>query len=213
MSAFQRKLLLVGAVAVAAALLAIVGLDWFHARMQLANGGTAKLDIGLRTFRSCMDGHCEAHRIGTESGFGLFARFTYWVGILYTIVVAIQVGSRIVMGRALHQPMTTIGIMLGVMALGGLIVCGVILAPASALDEAGSITVHRTWAMTLLFLSLIAGFYALYLAITDDLIKRDVPPLEANPVFVPRVRPTLAESEGIALEPESVREPDPFLPD
>ncbi|HET9987787.1 MAG TPA: hypothetical protein VFQ65_04690, partial [Kofleriaceae bacterium] len=76
MSAHQRKLLLVGVVAIAAALLATVGLDWFHATMQLANGGNAKLDIGLRTVRSCMDQHCESHRIGTESGFGLFGAFT-----------------------------------------------------------------------------------------------------------------------------------------
>lgn len=212
MSAHQRKLLLVSLVAIAAMLIAIVGLDWFHARMQLATGGTAKIDLGLRTVRSCMDQRCESHRLGTDSGFGLFGRFTYWVGILYTIVVVIQAASRIVMGRALHQPMTTIGIMLGVMALGGLIVCGVILAPASDFDEAGVIAIHRTWAMTLLFLGVVAGFYALYLAITEDIIKREIVPLEANPVFVPRVRPKLVESDGIALEPEPVRERDPFSP-
>jgi hypothetical protein len=207
MSAHQRRLLLVGVVAIAATLIAVLGLDWFHARLPVADGGTARFDIGLRTVRICIDDHCESHRLAGDSAFGIFGPFTFWFGIVYTITLAIQVASRIVMGRALHQPMTTIGILLGVAVLAGLIVCGVFIAPAS---EAGGI--HRTWAMTLLLLGVVAGFYTLYLAITEDVVDHQAKPLEDKPVFVARARPILDEIDGIALEPEAAAERDPFLP-
>jgi len=148
LSAHQRKLLLVCVVAIAATLIAVLGLDWFHARMALAGGGRAKLDIGLRTVRGCIDQRCETNPVGTESGFGLFATFTYWVGILYAITLAIQAASHVVLGRATHQPMTTIGVMLGVMLLGGLIVCGLLLAPSGTVDKAGARTRHSGMSTT-----------------------------------------------------------------
>lgn len=192
MTAHQRKLLIVGCLAIVATLAAVLGLDWFHAHLTLASGGSAKLDIGLRTVRTCINGHCETHGIGSESGFGLFATFTLWVAVLFAIVIAVQTASRIVAGSALHQPMTTIGIMLGVMALGGLIVCGIILAPSDGLDDEGAIAIARTWSMTLLLVGVIAGFYAIYLAVADELIEHQIV-LDHKPVFVARVRAPLED--------------------
>lgn len=211
MSTLQRKVLVVGLVAVGATLIAVLGLDWFHARMNLANGIRAKLDVGLRTVRSCLDERCESQPIGSDSAFGLFATFTFWVSILFAVAIAIQVASRIVMERVIHQPLTTIAIILGVMSLGGLIVCGVILGPTED-DSSVAVVIHRTWAMTLLLAGVVAGFWEIHLAVGDDEMGEPRPPLVDKPVYVPRARAALAEHEGIELAADASRERDPFLP-
>jgi hypothetical protein len=206
-------------VALAAVLIAILGLTWFHIRINLVNGVQvgdqivtgATLHIKLHSVTGCVAGTCGREALGSDGAFPMLAGFTFWASLLFAIIVAIQTALRITSGRGFAM-LGVIGAMLAVLGFGGTFVCGYILAPSSAAGDLGSVTVHRTWAAVLLIVGYIAGAYALYLANADQDFspsERTLEPLVARAPIAPVVART---DDAIALEPEAETERDPFLP-
>jgi hypothetical protein len=207
------------AIAVAAVLIAILGLTWFHIRINLVDGvqvGTqivtgATLHIKLHSVTGCVAGTCGREALGSDGAFPMVASYTFWVSIVFAIVVVIQTALRATSGRGITV-LAAAGTMLAVLGFGGTFVCGYILAPASAIGDVGSVTVHRTWAAALLILGYIAGVYALYLASVVEEFSatpRVLPSLVARAPIAPvSARP----ENAIELEPETASERDQFLP-
>jgi hypothetical protein len=215
----ERNLYASTAVALAAVLIAILGLTWFHIRFTLVNGVQvgdqivtgATLHIKLHSVTGCVAGTCGREALGSDGAFPMLAGFTFWVSLLFAIVVAVQTGLRITSGRGVTI-LTAIGAMLAVLGFGGTFVCGYLLAPASSAADLGSVTVHRTWAAALLILGYIAGVYALYLASSDQEFSaapRVLQPLVARAPIAPVVART---DDAIAIAPEAESDRDPFLP-
>jgi hypothetical protein len=219
MTTRQRNLYASTAIAVAAVLIAILGLTWFHIRINLVNGvqigdqivSGAALHIKLHSVTGCVAGTCGREALGSDGAFPMVAGFTFWVSLLFAIVVAIQTGLRTASGHSLTILGAT-GALLAVLGFGGTVVCGYMLAPSSAVGDLGSVTVHRTWAAVLLLVGYIAGAYALYLASADEDFsppERTLQPLVSRAPIAPVVART---DDAIALEPETEAERDPFLP-
>lgn len=219
MIARQRKLYANTALAVAAILIAILGLTWFHIRINLVDGVQvgaqiitgATLHIRLHSVTGCVAGTCGRQALGSDGAFPMLASFTFWVSVLFAIVVAIQTALRTTSGRSLPM-LGAIGAMLAVLGIGGTVVCGYILAPSSAIGDLGSVTVHRTWAALLLIVGYIAGAYALYLASVDldfSPSERVLQPLVARAPIAPVVA---RADDAIAIDAEPEGERDPFLP-
>jgi hypothetical protein len=215
----DRKLYVATAIALAAVLLSILGLTWFHVRINLTDGVQvgdqivtgAALHIKLHSVSGCIAGRCGREALGSDGAFPMLATYTFWVSIVFAIVVVIQTGLRITSGRGVTI-LSAIGAMLAVLGFGGTFVSGYILAPSSAAGDLGSVMVHRTWAAALLILGYIAGVYALFLASSDQEFSaapRVLQPLVARAPIAPVVART---DEAIALEPEAEGERDPFLP-
>ena len=219
MTTRQRNLYASTAVSLAAVLIAILGLTWFHIRFTLVNGARvgdqivtgATLHIKLHSVTGCVAGTCGHEALGSDGAFPMLAGFTFWVSLLFAIVVAIQTALRTTSGHSLTI-LGAIGAMLAVLGFGGTVVCGYMLAPSSAVGDLGSVTVHRTWAAVLLIVGYIAGVYALYLASADQDFspsERTLQPLVSRATIAPVVART---DDAIALESEAASERDPFLP-
>jgi hypothetical protein len=219
MTTRQRNLYASTAIALAAVLIAILGLTWFHIRFSLVNGVQvrdqivtgATLHIKLHSVTGCVAGTCGREALGSDGAFPMLAGFTFWVSLLFAIVVAIQTALRTTSGHSLTI-LGAIGAMLAVLGFGGTFVCGYILAPSSAADDLGSVTVHRTWAAVLLIVGYIAGVYALYLASADQDFspsERPLQPLVSRAAIAPVVDRT---DDAIALDAEPESDHDPFLP-
>lgn len=219
MIARQRNLYATTALAVAAILIAILGLTWFHIRINLVDGVQvgaqivtgATMHIRLHSVTGCVAGTCGREALGSDGAFPMLASFTFWVSVLFAIVVTIQTGLRTTSGRSVPL-LNVVGAMLAVLGLGGTVVCGYILAPSSAIGDLGSVTVHRTWAAVLLIGGYIAGTYALYLTSADQDFSSSehvLQPLVARAPIAPVVART---DEAIALDAEPEGERDPFLP-
>jgi hypothetical protein len=219
MTARERNLYASTAIAVGAVLIAILGLTWFHIRIDLVNGvqvgdqivSAATLHIKLHSVTGCVAGTCGREALGSDGAFPMLAGFTFWVSLLFAIVVAIQTAARTTSGHSLPM-LGAIGAMLVVLGFGGTVVCGYLLAPSSAAGDLGSVTVHRTWAAVLLIVGYIAGAYALYLASADQDFSpsdRSLQPLVSRAPIAPVVARI---DDAIALDVEPAPERDPFLP-
>jgi hypothetical protein len=215
----QRNLYASTAVALAAVLIAVLGLTWFHIRIDLVDGiqvgaqsvTSARLHLKLHSVTGCVNGTCGREALGSDGAFPMLASFTFWVSIVFAIVVATQAALRTASGRGLSL-LGAIGAMLAVLGFGGTLVCGYVLAPSSASGDLGSVTVHRTWAAALLLLGYVAGVYALYLASADQEFSPSSPSLQPLVARAP-IAPVVARvDDAIELEPEPAGERDPFLP-
>ena len=219
MTTQQRNLYASTAITLAAMLIAILGLTWFHIRINLVNGvqigdqivSSATLHIKLHSVTGCVAGTCGREALGSDGAFPMLAGFTFWASLLFAIIVAIQTAVRTTTGHGLTL-LGAIGAMLAVLGFGGTFVCGYMLAPSSAAGDLGSVVVHRTWAAMLLIAGYIAGAYALYLANADQDFapsERTLQPLVARAPIAPVVART---DDAIALDAEPEGERDPFLP-
>ncbi|MEO8839986.1 MAG: hypothetical protein ABI591_28050 [Kofleriaceae bacterium] len=215
----QRNLYASTVFAVAAVLIAIFGLTWFHIRINLVDGVQvgdeivtgATLHLRLHSVTGCVAGTCGREALGSDGAFPMLAGFTFWVSLLFAIVVAIQTALRATSGPSLTM-LGAIGTILAVLGFGGTVVCGYLLAPSSAVGDLGAVTVHRTWAAVLLLVGYGAGAYALYLASADQDFassERTLQPLVARAPIAPVVART---DDAIALDVEPEGERDPFLP-
>jgi hypothetical protein len=215
----EHKLYAGTAIAVAAVLIAILGLTWFHIRINLVEGVQvggqivtgATLHIKLHSVTGCVAGTCGREALGGDGAFPMVASYTFWMSIVFALLVMIQTGLRITTGHGITI-LSAIGAMVAVLGFGGTFVCGYILAPASAVGDAGSFTVHRTWAATVLIVGYLVGVYALYLATVVEEFSatpRVLQPLVARAPIAPVVART---DDAIALDAEPEGERDPFLP-
>ena len=233
MSKHQRKLLLSAGVALVAMLVASLQLAWFEMHLSItgdlglgsaaATLESARLDIGLHAATACMaNGTCASTTMSNLAGeYPTFATYTFWCTMILCGLIALQTGMRLVTGAA-GELLTRAAYLVVILAIIGAALTAFQFTPETAETTVATVTVHRTWAPSLMFAGYLVAFYTLYLVAFEELFD-DAPPVRdamySQPIVPIKESRAALQSEPIvplkiSRVPEVIRmksEPDPLL--
>ena len=174
--------------------------------------------VSLSDVNACSkDGVCESQSfssIGSKDWYTTFAAVTLWSALGLTLVLAIQVGLRMIADQA-HPTLSKVGYSLGTLTFSAAFFTAFLFNPETGAHEGGnaamgmfaSISIERTWAPHLLMLGIVVGFFALHAAVHHDTQTTAIADMEP-PVGLPQARalPPRPESQPIPMPtPPSVR--------
>ncbi|MEO8839985.1 MAG: hypothetical protein ABI591_28045 [Kofleriaceae bacterium] len=225
----QGKVLASTTVAVVAILIAAFSMTWFRMHLEVTGDlgigqaasllSSAKVQIGLHSATACMpDGSCSSIALGNFDGlYPTMATFTFWVSVLFAVVVAYQAIARVLTGQA-GEALSRVGYFLVLLALCGAVATGFMFAPETGANDVATVIVHRTWAPGLMILGYIAGVIALVICASeeDELPKSSasmsipIKRVVISEPIVPLARSRVVTAPTIELVPEPA--PAPVAP-
>ena len=235
MTGHQRKLVVSAAIALVTTLISLFGMAWFHMRMEVtAPLGTdphgamttalasSRIAIDLRSVGACEDGICVTLPFDKLAGpYPSLAPYVFWISLFVCVVVALEVGRRLT-GNGPSSLVSWIGVVLVALAAVATVFAAFVVPPGTGADDLTVVSIHRTWAPTLLVLGQIAAAYALHLAAAEEpFVDLPSPPVA---IALPRAAALVALApdapkgaralvpDSIPLDVEAARAPDPFRP-
>ena len=202
----QGKVLASTTIALLAILISTFAMSWFRMHVEVTGDlglgqaasqlSSARFEIGLRSGTACMpDGTCVSMPLSNFDGlYPTLATFTFWISLVFGVIVAYQAVQRVMVGRA-GEALSRVGYIVVILALGGAFLTGFMFAPEAGATEVAKLIVHRTWAPALMMFGYLAGVVALVMATVED----DMPSASMTlPVTNARMPPRPVISEPIA---------------
>lgn len=180
-------------------------IDWFVIDVP---GARAMLD--LRSLRVCpelrqLGDPCVTMKYPRNSGwFPSFASATFWATLVSSILVLFQAGTRLISDTA-NDGLSKLGYMFGMMLFALVMFTAYFFQPEMPADIGLDITVHRTWAPSMLLLAHLVGIFVLYFAANQSSFDDDATEYKPLTAPLPYARATerpRSSADSIALEPE-----------
>jgi hypothetical protein len=175
----RTRLLAAAAGYVVLVIASAVIMDWFQMSMAV-DGHLGTIGIGLRSITVCQsDGVCASVSYGNLAlggSFPLAAAITFWGSLLTALLVAYQVGTRMIYGVA-SEPLSAHGIKACFVMILGAAAAGFLFGPEGGSGAARmmGLTIERTWAPVLLILAHVLGMVVLRLAVSNDASDSEAP--------------------------------------
>jgi hypothetical protein len=172
----RMRVLLCAAAAIALILAGTLAMDWFRMTFVADNplADLGKISIDLRSMHICHAGHgCASTSISPLPGmFPMLATVTMWSSLGLAALVGFQAGARVLTGAA-NDAFTKPGYVLAMMAIAVSVATAYMFGPdaevpVADLAERIGLVLPRTWAPFTLISGLVAGFAALYVAVSRD---------------------------------------------
>jgi hypothetical protein len=147
-------------------------MDWFRLTFTAALSGAGRIAIDLRNMHICQADHgCASTSISLLPGmFPTLATVTLWSCLGFAVLVAFQVGARVLTGAA-NDAFTKLGYVLALTAISLAVATAYMFGPdaevpISDLAAKLGLALPRTWGPLTLITGLVAGFAALYMAVS-----------------------------------------------
>jgi len=168
------RVLLCAAASIALILAGTLVMDWFRLTFTTPLPGAAKIAIDLRNMHICRADHgCASTSISPLPGmFPTLASVTLWSSLGFAALVAFQAGARVLSGAA-NDSFTKLGYVLALTAISLTVATAYMFSPdaevpLTELATQMGLALPRTWAPVTLLAGHVAGFAALYMAVSPD---------------------------------------------